>query len=116
MLALFAATLIGGYAFASSWAVRRGRSALLMAASAALLTLVGGATFLGLWYSVPSTLRLIVYVLGFMGPIIVVPTVLLWHRAKDAPPSASLLALALVGAGLGFAIGYVIVVFGIGVW
>jgi hypothetical protein len=117
VLALFALILVVGYAFASSWAVRRGRSTLVACAAAAFLLLVVTAVLLGSRYHVPSTLRLVTYVLGFAAPVIVVPTAMLWARtAEDAQPPATSLPIALVGAGVGFVLGYLTVVFGFGTW
>jgi len=116
MLAILTVTFIGGYALVASWAVRRSRSALLLSAVVAALFLVAAATFLGFWHTVPSMLRLTMYILGFVGPVIVVPTALLWRRTTNALPSTGSFPIALVGAGLGLVLGYFIVVFGFGTW
>src|SRR5688500_10775611 len=116
MLTLFMLLLVGGYAVAVSRAARRGRSALFLCAVFAVLLLAAAAMLLGLWYRVPSIARLTGYILGFVGPVIIVPTVLLRHQTRSGHPSTTLLPTALGGAVLGLVLGYFIVVFGFGTW
>ena len=108
---------LGAYVAAAAWAAGRGRAQLATVAGLALAIVVLSALFFGYQYAVPSIPRLLLFKLAFVGPAVVLPFLLLWprtapgHAAGGAP-----LGLTLLGAIGGLLAGWVIVVFGLGVW
>ncbi|OLC14526.1 MAG: hypothetical protein AUH29_10030 [Candidatus Rokubacteria bacterium 13_1_40CM_69_27] len=117
MLFLIVVLLVGGYAVVASWAVRHGGQPRLGAVAAGALMLVALAALLaGHRYAVPSMPRLLLYALAFMGPIVLVPTVLLWRQAAIGATRNAMLGTALLGALAGLLCGWVLLVYGLGVW
>jgi hypothetical protein len=116
MLLLSALAVIGGYALLASWAYRIGGEYVIACAGAALLLIACGALLLAARYDVPSTSRLMVYMLGFAGPVVVVPTALLLLLPRASRFAIAPLAVAIAGAALGFVLGFLFVVFGMGMW
>jgi hypothetical protein len=104
---------LAAYVAAAAWAAGRGRAPLAAVAALALAIVVLSALVLGHQYAVPSIPRLLLFKLAFVGPAVVVPFLLLWPRAA---PGHAPLGLALLGAVGGLLAGWVIVVFGLGVW
>ena len=107
---------IPGYAGAASWAVGAGRARLWATAASAVAFVVLGAVALGNAYSVPNPAQSVLAALLFFGPIIAVPTAVLDRGAGRATSYPSRFTRAALGAILGFATGWVTVVFGLGVW
>lgn len=116
MIFLYVVVLAVAYAVAASWAVcHGGRRRLWLTGSATLILLVAAAVLLGRYYAVPSLARLLLYKMAFTGPVVVVPTVLL-SFSKARPTWAGRLPVAVLGACIGSICGWVLVVFGLGVW
>lgn len=116
MIFLYAVLLVVAYAVAASWAVSHGsRRRLWLTALATLVLLGAAAVLLGRHYAVPSLGRLLLYKMAFTGPVVVVPTVLL-SFSKARPTWVGWLPVALLGACIGIICGWVLVVFGLGVW
>ena len=108
---------LGVYVAGAAWAARRGRTQLATVAGLALTIVVLSALFLGHQYAVPSIPRLLLFKLAFVGPAVVLPLLLLWPRAAAGYAAGGApLGLALLGAVGGLLAGWVIVVFGMGVW
>lgn len=59
---------------------------------------------------------MLLYALAFLGPIVLVPTMLLWHQAATGAVRNATLGTALVGALAGLLCGWVLLVYGLGVW
>jgi hypothetical protein len=81
-----------------------------------LLFIAGGGALLGLSYGVQNLQLPIVYALAFFGPIVAVPTTILSAAAATRSTPARSLSTAFLGACLGLACGFLIVVFGLGTW
>ena len=108
---------LGAYVSAAAWAAGRGRAHLAGVAAVALAIVVLSALVLGHHYAVPSIPRLLLFKVAFVGPAVVLPSLLLWPRAAagGAVGGASM-GLALIGTIAGLLAGWVIVVFGLRVW
>ena len=117
MLFLIVVLLVGGYAVVASWAVRHGGPPRLgLVAAGALILIVLAALLVGHRYAVPSVPRLLLYALAFLGPIVLVPTMLLWRQAATEAARNAALGTALVGALAGLLCGWLLLVYGLGVW
>lgn len=115
MVLLYCVILVLGYAPAAAWAVRRGGSERLWAAAAStlgLIVLLG--VLLGYRFAVPSTPRLLLYLLAFSAPAVLLPTLLLWAQRGRSRTQAP--ALALAGSAIGLGVGWLVVVYGLRVW
>lgn len=116
-MVLFYVILILAYAPAAAWAVRSGGSRRLWLLAATTLGLVFlGGILLGYHFAVPSTFRLLVYLLAFTAPAVLLPTLLLWAQGARPGAQAAALPIALVGGVIGLGVGWVLVVYGLGVW
>lgn len=117
MILLYCVMLVLGYALAEAWAARRGGSGRLwgVAASTLGLILLGGI-LLGYRFAVPSTPRLLLYLLAFSAPAVLLPTLLLWAQRARPRARAAALPIALAGGVIGLAVGWIVVVYGLGVW
>jgi hypothetical protein len=116
MMFLFVILLVAGYAVAASWAAPHGRNRLWLTAIASILLIVVASAFLGRHYTVPSLPSLLLYAVALTGPIVFVPTTMLSLTIRTRSTLATALPTAVLGACLGFACGFVIVVFGLRVW
>ena len=117
MIFVFVVLLVVVYPVAASWAVTRGGPhRLWLTGSATLLLIAAAAVLLGRHYGVPSLARLLLYAMAFTGPVVVVPTVLLSFSKAPGPAWAGRLPVAVLGACVGLICGWVLVVFGLGVW
>lgn len=117
MVLLYCVILVLGYAPAAAWAVRRGGSERLWGVAAStlgLIVLLG--VLLGYRFAVPSTPRLLLYLLAFSAPTVLLPTLLLWAQRGRPRTQAPALALALSGSAIGLGVGWLVVVYGLGVW
>ena len=84
-------------------------------AASALGLLVLGGVLLGYRFAVPSTPRLLLYLLAFSAPAVLLPTLLLWAQRARPRVQAAALPLALVGGVIGLGVGWLVVVDGLGV-
>jgi putative flippase GtrA len=110
-----AIALIAAYVLVASWAYRRGRRMLVKCAAAFLAVLVVASLVMGLVFSVPSLVTLMAYVLLLGAPIVIVPTWLLMLLYSNIDRKENALAVgpipvALVGAAVGFVLGYMMTV------
>ena len=113
---LFSIILVGAYATAASRVARHGPARLWLTASGFLLLIVVGGVLLGRHYSVPSSPRLLLYLVALTGPIVVFPTALLSLVTATRSTMAKAFPTAILGACFGFLCGFVIVVWGLGIW
>ncbi len=114
MIFLMILAFVVAYAGAASWAVRTGGHPRLWGAGGlALLAIVILAWLVGVLYSVPSIGRLVLYATALLAPTVVVTNVLLAGGPTSRVPRA---VRAMVGAIVGFVCGFLLVVFGLGVW
>ena len=117
MILLLALILAGTYVALATWAVRgQGSGTLWVVAIGLLLAVVLSAVLISLWYDVPSVLRVILYALTFCGPVVLLPTVLLSFSKTRGVALRASLPIALVGTVLGLGCGFVLVIYGLGVW
>jgi hypothetical protein len=117
MLTLFILPLILAYAPAAVWALRAGGPQRLgLLGAFALLALILMALVLASVYSVPSSWRVVLYFLSFVGPSVLFTNAAL--TVVDAFDSAvwTQLIAAFVGSLAGLAVGFVAAVYGLGVW
>jgi hypothetical protein len=111
MVIVSAILLIAAYVLVSSWAYSRGRRMLVKVGVAFVAVIVLAALALGTVFNVPSPVTLMLYVLAIGAPIIIMPTwlLLLLHSNIDRKAHASAVGpipVAMVGAAVGFVIGY----------
>jgi len=116
MLFLLAVVLVVGYPIAASRSMGGGVRRLWSTASVALLLILAGAVALGRYHAVPSLWRLLMYAAALTGPVVLIPTVLLTVVPPRGAVGSKTLPTAMVGACLGLVCGFVIVVFGLGIW
>lgn len=117
MVFLYCVVLVLSYALTAAWAVRSGNGGRLWGVATSMLgLLVLGGVLLGYAYAVPSTPRLLLYLLTFSAPAVLLPTLLLWAQRGWPRAQAPALVLALVGSAIGLGVGWVVVVYGLGVW
>ena len=81
-----------------------------------LLALVVLALFLSAIYSVPSASLVILYLLAFVGPPILFTTGSLTLVSGFARTLPLQLATAFAGSSIGLTVGFVVVVYVLGVW
>jgi hypothetical protein len=117
MITLFVIPLILAFGPAAVWAFRVGGLQLLwLLCALTLLALVLLALFLSAVYSVPSAWLVILYCLGFVGPSILFATGSLTLASGFTRTLPRQLTTALAGSIVGLAVGFVVVVYGLGVW
>jgi len=117
MIALFVLPLILAFAPGAVWALRSGglRRLWLLCAltlSASLLA----ALVLSAAYSVPSAWRVAYYSLVFVGPSLLCATGSLTVASAFARTLATQIVAAFAGSSIGLALGFVVVVYVLGVW
>jgi hypothetical protein len=110
MLTLFVLPLILAFAPAAVWAFRAGglRRLWLLGAFALLA--------LSAVYSVPSVWRVVLYFLVFVGPSILFTNAALTVASAFERALWTQLITAFVGSLVGLAVGFVVAVYGLGVW
>ena len=81
-----------------------------------LLAVVFLALFLSAVYSVPSVWRVVLYILGFVGPQILITTGSLTLASGFAKTLPLQLIVAFAGSMIGLGVGFVVVVYVLGVW
>jgi hypothetical protein len=116
MISLFVIIFVSGYAMAASWAAPQGLGRLWLTAFVALLLIVGGIGFWGNYKSLPNLPRIMLYFGSLTGPTVIIPTVMLSRSLSSRSTFTKALPTAFLGACLGFACGFVIVIYGYGVW
>jgi hypothetical protein len=89
---------------------------LWMLCALALLALLFLALLLSAVYSVPSPWRVVLYLLVFVGPSILLATGFLALSSSFARSLPLQLITAFAGSGIGLAVGFVVVVYALGVW
>ena len=116
MVFIVGAAFLLAYVVVLARAAGRGPSRIWPTAIAALgFALVAGA-LLGWYYDVPSMRRLLLTAAVLAGPVTLFPAIMLSAGPTKERPFSDALPLVLAGSVLGLACGYVIVVFGVGVW
>lgn len=117
MITLFVVPLILAFAPAAVWALRVGglRRVWLLCALV-LLAVVLAALFLSAVYSVPSAWLVILYFLGLAGPSILLATASLTLAGGFARTLPLQLVVAFAGSMIGLGLGFVVVVYVLGVW
>ncbi len=81
-----------------------------------LLAIILLALFLSAVYSVPSVWRVVLYFLGFVGPQILTTTGSLTLASGFAKTLPLQLIVAFAGSMIGLGVGFVVVVYVLGVW
>jgi hypothetical protein len=117
MITLVVLPLILAFAPVAVWALRVGGLRLLwlhcaLALFAGLLT----ALVLSFVYSVPSTWRVVYYSLAFVGPSLLFATGSLTVANNFARTLPVQLITTFAGSLIGLAVGFVVVVYVLGVW
>ena len=117
MITLGVLPLILAFAPIAVWALRvGGLRRLWLLCTLAILMLVLVALVLSAIYSVPSTWRVLYYLLAFVGPSILLATGLLALASAFARTLPIQLAAAFAGSLFGLAVGFVVAVYVLGVW
>jgi hypothetical protein len=117
MITLFVLPLILAFAPEAVWALRVGGLRWLwLLCALALLALLLVALLLSAVYSVPSVWRVVLYSLGFVGPSILFATSLLTLASGFARTLPLQLIAVFAGSMIGLGVGFVVVVYALGVW
>jgi hypothetical protein len=117
MITLFVLPLILAFAPVAVWTLRvGGLRRLWLLCSLALLANLFAALVLSAAYSVPSTWRVVYYSLAFVGPSLLCATGSLTVASAFARTLATQIVAAFAGSLIGLALGFVVVVYGLGVW
>ena len=117
MITLYVVPLVLAFGPAAVWALRvGGLRRLWLLCALVLLTVVLGALVLSAVYTVPSLWRVVLYFLGFVGPSILFATASLTLASGFARTLPLQLVTAFAGSMVGFAVGFVAVVYVLGVW
>jgi hypothetical protein len=117
MLTLFVLPLILAFAPAAVWAFRAGGLRRLWLLGAfALLVLILVALVLSAVFSVPSVWRVVLYFLVFVGPSMLFTNAALTVASAFESALWTHLITAFVGSLIGLAVGFVVAVYGLGVW
>lgn len=86
-----------------------------MLAGLTLLVICGAGVMLGVYHSVPSIPRLLLYALTVTLPAVLLPTLLLALCQHDAN-SGRTFGVALAGAMVGLLCGWLLAIYGLRVW
>jgi hypothetical protein len=117
MMTLFVLPLVLAFSPVAVWVLRVGGLRWLwLLCALALLAVVLLALLLSAVYSVPSAWRVVLYFLGFVGPSILVATGLLTLASGFARTLPLQLITAFAGSIIGLAVGFLVVVYALGVW
>ncbi len=117
MITLFIVPLVLAFSPAAVWALRvGGLRRLWLLCALALLAVALVALVLSAIYSVPSAWRVVLYFLGFVGPPILFATGSLTLASGFARTLPLQLITALAGSMTGLGVGFVVVVYVLGVW
>jgi hypothetical protein len=117
MITVFVLPLILAFAPGAVWALRVGGLRWLwLSCGFTLLAILLLALLLSAVYSVPSVWRVIVYALAFVGPSILFTAGSLTLASGLAKTLPGQLSAAFAGSLIGLAVGFVVGVYGLGVW
>ena len=117
MLTLFVLPLILAYAPAAVWALSTGGPPRLWGVCAgALAAVILLALLLSAAYSVPSTPRVVVYMLTCLGPAILLPTAFLAVTHTSTRSRAAHIGASLAGVVIGLLAGLGLAIYALGVW
>jgi len=117
MMSLFVLPLILAFTPIAVWALRvGGMRRLWLLCALALLALVVVALTLSAIYSVPSTWRVVYYSLASVGPSVLFATGSLAVANAFARSLSVQLLATFAGSLIGLAVGFVVVVYVLGVW
>ena len=117
MITLFVLPLILAFAPTAVWALRAGGlRRLWLLCALALVALVLVALVLSAVYSVPSSWRAVYYSLASLGPSVLFATGSLAVASAFARALPVQLIAALAGSSIGLGVGFVVVVYVLGVW
>jgi hypothetical protein len=117
MITVFILLLVLVFSPAAVWALRVGDLRRLWLLSAlTFLAVILLALLLSAVYSVPSAWRVILYFLTFLGPSILIATGSLTLARGFARTLLAQLITAFAGSIIGLAVGFVVVVYVLGVW
>ena len=116
MITLFIVPLVLAFSPVAVWALRLGGLRRLWSLCAlTLLALLLLALILSAIYSVPSAWRVVLYFLGFVGPSILFATGSLTVASRFARTLPLQLITAFAGSTIGLGLGFVMVVYVLGV-
>ena len=117
MITLFILPLVLAFIPAAVWAFRVGGLRRLWSlCTLALLAVALVAVVLSAIYSVPSTWRVLLYFLGFVGPSILFASSSLTLASGFARTLPFQLITAFAGSMVGLGVGFVVIVYVLGVW
>jgi hypothetical protein len=117
MITLFILPLILAFSPVAVWALREGGlRRLWLLCALALLTVLLLALLLSAIYSVPSVWRVILYFLAFLGPSILFATGALTLARGFARTLVVQLIMAVAGSIIGLGVGFMMVIYVLGVW
>ena len=116
MVFFYLIIFVAAYALAASRAARYGSVRLWSTAAVSLLLIVAVGAFGARHYPAENLSRLLLYLIPLTGPIVIMPTALLARTATPQSTTREALPTAILGALLGLVCGYVMVVWGLGVW
>ena len=117
MITLFVIPLILAFAPVAVWALRvGGPRRLWLVCALALLANLLAALVLSAAYSVPSTWRVVYYSLTFVGPSLLCASGSLTVANTFARTLTTQLIAAFAGSLIGLTLGFVVVIYGLGVW
>jgi hypothetical protein len=117
MLTLFFVPLILAFAPAAVWALRAGGPrGLWLLGAFVLLALILVALVLSTVYSVPSVWRVVLIFLVFVGPSVLFTNAALTVVGAFERALWIQLITAFVGSLVGLAVGFIVAVYGLGVW
>ena len=117
MITVFFLPLILAFDPAAVWAFRvGGPRRLWLLCALTLLAILLLALVLSAIYSVPITWRVVLYCMAFVGPSILLSSGLLALASGFARTVPLQLIAAFAGSMIGLTVGYVVVVFVLGVW
>ena len=117
MITLFIIPLILAFSPAAVWALRvGGLRRLWVLCALALLAVLVVALLLSAVYSVPSMWLVVFYFLAFLGPSILFATGSLTLASGFARTVGVQLVTSFAGSMIGLVVGFVVVVYVLGVW
>jgi hypothetical protein len=117
MITLFILPLVLAFSPAAVWALRTGGLRWLwLLCALALLAVLFLALLLSAVYSVPSARRVVIYLLAFVGPSLLFATSSLTLANGFARTLPLQLITAFAGSMIGLAVGFIAVVYMLGVW
>ncbi len=117
MITVFVLPVVLAFSPAAVWALRVGGLRRLWSLCAlAFVAVALVALVLSAIYSVPSVWRVVPYFLGFVGPSILFATGALTLASGFARTLPFQLVTAFAGSMIGLAVGFVVVVYVLGMW